>query len=140
MITVLNKQTRHPVRTKRIRLLLERLVRRYRLRNTEVCLTLVGRERIRSLNRTYRRKDAVTDVLSFPLAGRQPDGIRHLGDIVIAPEVSRQKSRKLGRSLDEEIEILTVHGFLHLLGFRHSAAMDREERRPLGLDRTPKKP
>lgn len=131
MITILNRQSRHKIRILKLRRLLERLIRRHRLGRVEVCLSFVGKDRIRSLNRRFRRKDEPTDVLSFPLSARQADGRLHLGDIVIAPEMARRNCQSLGHGLEREIEILTVHGFLHLLGYAHSTRMEREERRVL---------
>jgi len=131
MITILNRQSRHKIRTVKHKRLLERLIRRHRLGKVEVCLSFVGRDRIRSLNRRFRKKDEPTDVLSFPLSARQADGRLHLGDIVIAPEIARRNCLSLGHALERELEILTVHGFLHLLGYDHSARMEREERRAL---------
>ncbi|MBN2199567.1 MAG: rRNA maturation RNase YbeY [Candidatus Aminicenantes bacterium] len=131
MIFILNRQSRHKIRIGNLKRLLERLIRTRRLGEVEVCLSFVGTDRIRSLNRRFRRKDEPTDVLSFPLSSRQADGRLHLGDIVIAPEQARRNCRSLGHGLERELEILTVHGFLHLLGYDHSARMERAERRAL---------
>jgi probable rRNA maturation factor len=136
MVAILNRQRRHPVRTARIKRLLEALLRGHRLGRVEVCLTLVGPDRMRSLNRRFRKIDRPTDVLSFPLSGRRPRGSGHLGDIVVAPHVAARHARELGHGLERELEFLTVHGFLHLLGYDHSPRMEREERRALGGRRT----
>lgn len=137
MITVLNRQRRHRIRAAKFKRLLERLVRRYRPGKAEICLTFIGTDRMRTLNRRFRKKDGTTDVLSFPLPD-PPGGVgRHLGDIVIAPEAARRQARELGHGLERELEVLTVHGFLHLLGYDHSPRMDREESRALGRERRP---
>ena len=104
------------------------LFRRHQVRSTEVCLSFVGLGRLRSLNRRFRKRHEPTDVLSLHPPVRQADGRRHLGDIVIAPEKAWRQGRQLGHGLERELEILTVHGFLHLLGYGHSARMEREER------------
>jgi len=85
---------------------------------------------IRSLNRRYRGKDSATDVLSFSFregvyAGVQPDV---LGDIVISvPQASRQAS-KAGHSLERELDILLIHGLLHLVGYDHERGGDEAVR------------
>lgn len=127
MITVLNSQSRYKINQRRFKSILEKLARRYGLGAPEVSLSFVGRGRIQTLNRRYLKKDKPTDVLSFPLGEKAADGKRYLGDIVIAPEMARRQSRDKGFSLERELEILAVHGFLHLLGYDHSAGIEEEE-------------
>lgn len=83
-----------------------------------VCL--VGDRAMRSLNRRHRAKDATTDVLSFP-AGRTPDpeGLRHLGDVLISVPQAARQARDAGHPLDRELRVLLLHGYLHLLGYDH---------------------
>jgi len=127
MITVANRQGRYRISLGKFKVLLEKLVRRYRLKDPEISLSFVGLDRIRALNRRYLKKDKPTDVLSFPLREKAADGRYYLGDIVIAPEKARRQSLDKGHSLEREMEILTVHGFLHLLGYGHSAGIEEEE-------------
>jgi probable rRNA maturation factor len=91
-----------------------------------VSIALVTDARIRALNRTYRRKDAVTDVLSFSARGPQalPSGDRHLGDIAIATGVARRQARQAGHSYATELKVLALHGLLHLLGYDHEDSAD----------------
>jgi len=89
-----------------------------------VSIALVSDARIRLLNRRFRGKDRVTDVLSFPAgprAGRGlPAGIRpFLGDIVIAEAVARRQARAAGHDVSTELRLLALHGLLHLLGYDH---------------------
>jgi probable rRNA maturation factor len=92
-----------------------------------VTVALVGDHRVRALNRTYRRKDYATDVLSFPSGERtllrhSPDRqsqMRYLGDIVIARGVARRQAAAAGHSEDVELKVLALHGLLHLLGYDH---------------------
>ena len=102
-----------------------------------VSIAIVDDANVRRLNRTYRRRDYATDVLSFP-AGDPPAGtaaIPHpgfLGDIVIARGVARRKAREAGHSELTELRLLALHGLLHLLGYDHErdqGQMDRVERR-----------
>jgi probable rRNA maturation factor len=129
MIAILNRQKKHPVRTKAFERLLAELVRRYRLADPEVSLAFVGEQAVRTLNRKFMKKDRPTDVLSFPLGETGPDGRFYLGDIVIAVPVAFRQARQKGHSLDRELRLLAMHGFLHLLGFDHFAGIEEEERK-----------
>jgi probable rRNA maturation factor len=104
---------------------LEALARQYlerlELRNCELSLSLVGDRAIRRLNRTWRKKDKATDVLSFP-AGDAPPGTpgpRLLGDVVISLDTARRQAKEYERSLDVEMARYLAHGILHLLGHDH---------------------
>ncbi|OGD21968.1 MAG: rRNA maturation RNase YbeY [Candidatus Aminicenantes bacterium RBG_13_64_14] len=129
MIEVINRQKKHPVRTKAFKRLLGELSARYRLADPEVTLAFVGERAIRTLNRKFRKKDRPTDVLSFPLGEKGADGKFYLGDIVIAVPVAFRQSRAKGHGLDRELRLLAIHGFLHLLGYDHSAGIEDEERK-----------
>ena len=99
----------------------------------EVSVTFVDNEGIRELNRTYRDKDAATDVLSFPLydfhGGETPlgDGRVELGDIVLSLERAREQAAELGHSYEREAAFLCVHSVLHLLGYDHERSPEDEE-------------
>jgi probable rRNA maturation factor len=94
----------------------------------EVAVALVTDARVRTLNRQYRRKDALTDLLSFPAergAHAFPDsGDGFLGDIVIATGVARRQAREARLSYTTELRVLALHGLLHLLGYDHDASGD----------------
>ncbi|MSO29810.1 MAG: rRNA maturation RNase YbeY [Acidobacteria bacterium] len=100
----------------------------------DVTVALVRDARVRALNRRYRRKDAPTDVLSFPAEEKG-----QLGDVVIAAGVARRQAREAGHSLQTEIRVLALHGLLHLLGYDHEhdegrmARLERRLRRKGGL-------
>ena len=94
----------------------------------EVSLSFVDVPEMTMLNETYRHKEGPTDVLSFPmdelgsddaLEDGDWDGAVPLGDIVIAPEVAAEQAPRYGTTFDEEVELLIVHGVLHLLGYDH---------------------
>ena len=103
---------------------------------------MVTDSEITRLNKTYRKKNKPTDVLSFPVqnSSKRPSKNRFLGDIAIAPAVAARYAKKNGRSLQTEICILILHGILHLLGYDHETdrgQMNRIEhqlRRKLGLE------
>src|SRR5512135_496375 len=127
MITILNRQTKHPVRTKAFERLLGELAARYRQKDPEISLSFVGERAIQTLNRKFMKKDKPTDVLSFPLGEKAADGKYYLGDIVIAVPVAARQARQKGTSLDRELRLLAIHGFLHLLGYDHFAGIEEEE-------------
>ena len=94
----------------------------------EVAVVLTGDAQLQALNARYRKKDKPTDVLSF--AG--PGGAEGLGDIVVSVPTAERNAVALGRSLLQELDVLALHGFLHLLGYDHETddgRMDRLERR-----------
>jgi len=127
MITILNRQRKHRVRTKAFERLLGELAARYRLVGPEVSLAFTGEQAVQTLNRKFMKKDRPTDVLSFPLGEKGPDGKFYLGDIVIAVPVAFRQARSKGHSLDRELRLLAIHGFLHLLGYDHFAGIEEEE-------------
>jgi probable rRNA maturation factor len=99
----------------------------------EVAVALVTDAHVRKLNLRYRRKDAPTDVLSFPsstagdprTAPVRARGLsRELGDIVIARGVARRQARQAGHPFQTELRVLALHGLLHLLGFDHHHEKD----------------
>ena len=115
----------------------------------EVALVISGDRALRDLNRRYRGKDKPTDVLSVPgpcqsHAGGGPGSVRReecaacvgqtpgLGDIVISVDSAARNAKDLGRTLPQEMDVLALHGFLHVLGYDHETddgAMERLERR-----------
>jgi probable rRNA maturation factor len=86
---------------------------------TEVHVVVTDDDRIRELNRTWRAIDAPTDVLSFPDGDVLPEGGRLLGEIVISLDAARRQATELGHSELRELQELTLHGVLHLLGYDH---------------------
>ena len=91
-------------------------------------LTLTGDEHLREYNKRYRGLDEPTDVLAFAAQEapsdqrfQAPPGTEHwLGDIVISLPRAREQARAAHHSMNDEVRLLAVHGFLHLLGYDHS--------------------
>ncbi len=98
---------------------------------------ITGDPELRRLNREFRKKDYATDVLSFP--SRQSLGF--LGDIAISFEHAQRQAGEYGHAVGAEIEILMLHGVLHLLGMDHEkdrgqmARAENKWRAALGLPR-----
>ena len=101
----------------------------------EFSLVITDNVTIQQLNKTYKDEDLPTDVLSFPMSyGDEdnesenfimpPDGIRHLGEVIISSPRALEQSRQYGHDLSTELSILLVHGILHLLGFDHGNTDD----------------
>ncbi|NOJ52478.1 rRNA maturation RNase YbeY [Myxococcus xanthus] len=96
------------------------------LSGVELSLSLVDDRAIRRLNRTWRKKDKATDVLSFP-AGDLPKGTpgpRPLGDVVISLDTAKRQAKEYGRTLESEMARYLAHGLLHLLGHDHERPRD----------------
>ena len=126
-VVLLNRQRRRRVRSHRLRRLLEDAARSVGV-SGEVALVLTRDPALRELNARYRGKDEPTDVLSFP----GPGGSAGLGDIVVSIDTAERNARRLGRTLQRELDVLALHGFLHVLGYDHETddgTMDRLERR-----------
>ena len=127
MIEILNQQNKHKVNPKIFEGLLEKLVELYQLEDPEVTLAFVDNPVIEDLNTKYLNKKTPTDVLSFPINEKSADGLYYLGDIIISVPYASQQCLSKSHSLERELEILAVHGFLHLLGFEHFKGMEEEE-------------
>jgi len=128
MIEAINRQKTFRIDLDKFEGLLGRLVKHYRLKKPELVLAFVDNKAIQKLNRDFRKKDAPTDVLSFPYRENGPDGKYYLGDIIISVPKAFDQARELGHGLDRELEYLTIHGFLHLLGYEHSEGHAQEEK------------
>src|SRR6185369_12019176 len=126
-VVVVRRQRRRPADVRRLRCVVRGAARELDVRGS-VALVLAGDRMVHELNRRYRGKDKPTDVLSFPGLG----GEEGLGDIVISVETAARNARGLGRTLAQELDVLALHGFLHVLGYDHETddgTMDRLEAR-----------
>ncbi len=120
-ITLLNRQRGRPVDRDLILGFARRLVARMPPDAGDVLgICLVSDRGMREANRRFRNRDASTDVLAFPGDGTpDPDGTRHLGDILISVETASRQAREAGVTLEQELRTLLIHGYLHLLGHDH---------------------
>lgn len=96
--------------------------------SAELGILLVGDQRMKSLNHRYRGKDRTTDVLAFAMREAPHASAGLLGDVVIAVPTAVRQAKEGGRSLDEELTVLLVHGILHLCGYDHERS-EQEARR-----------
>jgi probable rRNA maturation factor len=163
---ILNRQRSIRIPIQDLEKFTERARQSLRLPEDAFTICFVTKSEIARWNSAYRGKKGPTDVLSFrnEEAGAKPKRAKggktktiprkknkasaawpvseedgYLGDIAIAPEVARRNARQFGRTLDDEMRILVLHGILHLMGYDHETdigQMDRREqrlRRALGL-------
>jgi len=93
----------------------------------ELSIALVDNEEMAHLNEQYRGIEGPTDVLSFGCDDPCPTGSDEpitLGDVIIAPEVAIEQATDLGTTVESELNLLLVHGILHLLGYDHESDED----------------
>ena len=96
----------------------------------EVSILLVDEDTIAALNLQHMGKDGPTDVLAFPIdepGETPPDQPAVLGDVVLCPAVCAAQAPRFSRSEHEELQLLTVHGLLHLLGMDHADPVQEAE-------------
>ena len=91
------------------------LSRKFKIKSG-ISIALVTATEIKEFNRVYRHQDKITDVLSFSL-----DSKELLGEVVICLTQARRQARLAKKTLKSELQILTIHGILHLLGYDHEA-------------------
>jgi probable rRNA maturation factor len=87
----------------------------------ELSIVLTDNARLHELNLNYLGVDSPTDVLSFPASETDPEtGARYLGDILISIPRAQAQADAAGHPLESEVQLLVVHGVLHLLGHDHA--------------------
>jgi rRNA maturation RNase YbeY len=151
---ILNRQRAVRVARRPLELFLARVRRELGIGEADVTICFVSDAEIARMNQSFRKKKGPTDVLSFPAihrrvrvslprrrragSGRRSPKV-FLGDVAISPATARRNAKKLGRSLPGELQILILHGVLHLLGYDHETdrgemnRVEAELRRRLGL-------
>lgn len=94
----------------------------------EATLVLTDDEALRSLNLAYLGIDAPTDVLAFPSGEPDPEtGNLYLGDVILSIERAAAQAQDGGHAIEAELQLLTVHEMLHLCGFDHAEAQDKQQ-------------
>ncbi|MEK7542156.1 MAG: rRNA maturation RNase YbeY [Patescibacteria group bacterium] len=96
-----------------------------------VSIAFVGEKRAAELNKKYRKKDTVANVLSFPfgkesiLSGVEGSGVEgYLGEIVLCPQQIRKEAPQYGMIFEQALAWMCIHGLLHLLGYNHNRVQD----------------
>jgi len=99
----------------------------------ELCVKLVDVETMTELNVKWMDGDGPTDVLAFPMDELRPGKVNEdpeegiLGDIMIAPDIAATQAETAGHPVEAELELLTAHGILHLLGYDHAEPEEHQE-------------
>jgi len=102
---------------------------------TEISVMIVSNDEIQKINKAYRSKDYATDVISFAMEELGVDELeikgadmpRMLGDIIISIDKAQEQAQEYGHSYMRELGFLTIHGFLHLLGYDHIEEEDEKK-------------
>lgn len=99
----------------------------------ELCVKLVDVETITQLNAQWMEGTGPTDVLAFPMDELRPGKVNEepeegiLGDIMVCPAIAAAQAETAGHPVLAELELLTTHGILHLLGYDHAEPDDHKE-------------
>jgi probable rRNA maturation factor len=97
-----------------------------KISNKELTVLLVADQRIKTLNKQFRKKNKITDVLSFTA-----DEESYLGEIIINYNQVKRQAKTYNQSIKEEYALLLIHGFLHLLGYDHEKKSDWQKMKTL---------
>jgi len=100
---------------------------------SELCIKVVDEDTIATLNEKWMEQSGPTDVLAFPMDELRPGLVNEdpeegmLGDLALCPAVAERQAAEHGHSLKDELDLLTVHGILHLLGYDHAEPDEHKE-------------
>jgi probable rRNA maturation factor len=121
MITVINRQRRHPIKTSSWHDFGNRALRSIGRQPRDATIVFLNDRAIRKLNQEFRRKDHATDVLSFPIQSEifETENLRNLGEVVISVERAAAQAKENRLTLENELQQLILHGLLHLCGYDH---------------------
>ena len=119
----------------RLRSLCKKVYSEENVGNRDIDLIFCTSDTIKRLNRDFRKKDGVTDVLSFRF--NETD---YLGEIYICVQRADEQRKEYGLTLDEELQRLFIHGLFHLLGFDHETeeeqiVMERHEKKYIDFEK-----
>lgn len=110
--------------------LINRTLNHEKVNNANFSIVFVDEEKIQYLNKTYRNKDSITDVISFAFEDNEKhkfSDMRFLGEIYICIPRMLKQAVDYGHSEERELAFLTVHGLLHLLGYDHMNLIDEKK-------------
>ncbi len=130
MIEIVNF-TPFDVKETEFRKIVQNILKAEKKENKSLSIVIVGRDRIRKLNRKYRGKNRITDVLSFESNFDFPEledskETNLLGEVVICPSVIKENAKHYNTCFERELFRVLIHGILHLLGYDHK---NKEEER-----------
>lgn len=126
---IINETGENIIELEEIPKLLEFALKKQNINNAIFNIIIVDENTIQEINKTYRGKDSVTDVISFALEDDKTfikTDYRILGDIYICLEKAKSQAEEYGHSFLRELSFLTIHGLLHLLGYDHMETEDEK--------------
>ena len=126
--------TDEEIDTTELESVLEFACKHLKIDNPLLNIVIVDNKKIREINKEYRGKDSVTDVISFAFEEVNDvdyENVRFLGEIYISYERCKEQARDFGHSVRREFSYLAVHGLLHLLGYDHMNEKDKKVMRAL---------
>jgi len=126
--------TNEEIDTTELEKVLEFACKHMKVDNPLLNVVIVDNKKIQEINKEYRGKDAVTDVISFAFEevnDVEYDNVRFLGEIYISYERCKEQAKDFGHSVKREFCYLAVHGLLHLLGYDHMVEEDKKVMRAL---------
>ncbi len=138
-VLISNRQRKVAVDCKRLRQVADLVLESLGFEEAELSVLLVSDRRIQQLNRQYLGRNRPTDVLAFAQweGGGEALHPDWLGDVVISAETAEEQAAQEGAELNQELDLLLVHGILHLIGYEHTggseeaAVMGRKQRQLL---------
>jgi len=142
MITITNLTTTS-VDEKYLKSICQKVLKEEGKKEAQLSVVLVGQGRMRQLNKKYRGKNRVTDVLAFPSNQTSefvnpPNSESELGEIVLCLRVLKKNAKRFNSTFKKELTLSLIHGILHLLGYDHekdaSAAKKMEEKQQYYLN------
>ena len=95
--------------------------------DAELSVLLVTKDHMRRLNLRFANEDQPTDVLAFPMMEDDDEQGSLIGDVVLCPEVAQSNATSMNHSLGHEMDVLMVHGTLHLLGYDHQNPEEKSQ-------------
>jgi len=136
MITIKNTQRKISINNTKITKIVQNILDYLHYSDFDIGIWFTTNHTIRKYNKTYRKKDKSTDILSFPfhisidpekkIIPKTADE-QNLGDIIISLEYAQTAAKKAGISLEQQLKILLVHGICHLIGYTHETDTDYEK-------------
>ena len=133
MINIKNTQRNIAIDIKKIKSYIQEILAICQYQNFDIGIWFTTNQTIRKFNKTYRKKDKATDILSFSFhdalkAGEKikpkSEDEKSLGDLIISVEFAKKDAQKANRDFYEHLKILLVHGMCHLLGYDHETEHD----------------
>lgn len=137
VVLVLNRQRRHTLPLKGLRCFANDLAQQAKKRAGGFTVLLTTDRTIRRYNAFYRQHDEATDVLSFPIQESIFPSLdnHYLGDMMISVETAYRQALERKHSLEREIQVLMIHGWLHLMGLDHEGDQGQMRRKEVRLQR-----